>query len=53
MMNAKNLIEQEYPLSFYIWQNDYKSLKNLLATPRGQVGSCRMGKSSPKFAKIS
>ena len=44
MMNAKNLIEQLQinELSFHIWQNDYKMLKSLLATPLGQVGSIRI-----------
>lgn len=36
MMNSKSLIEQEYPLHYYIWLNDYKKLKNLLGTPLGQ-----------------
>lgn len=39
-MSEQNLIErlEINPLSYYIWQNDYKKLKSLLATPLGQVG---------------
>ena len=53
MMNSKNLIEQEYPLSYYIWQNDYKKLKNLLSTPLGQVRQPFIHRNdSKKFKKV-
>ena len=32
-----NPIEQEYPLHYYIWTNDFKKLKNVLTSPLGQV----------------
>lgn len=34
--SISNQIEQQYPLHYYIWKNDFKKLKDILSSPLGQ-----------------